>query len=249
VAEPEQQIAEDAEPSLLDHARQLVAALEADNAEEADEILAKLASLKESNLFIELGKLTREFHEALKGFRHDERIATLAEDDIPDAKERLRYVIEKTDDAAHRTLNAVESSLPLLESLSDKSTQLNDSWQRFTKRELTPAEFRELTTNLGGFLQNACEDTGTIKSHLNDVLMAQDYQDITGQIIRRVITLVEEVEGSLVHLVKLGSGLMEAGGVKKDEEGLAGPQVPGLESEDIVASQDDVDDLLSSLGF
>ncbi|MDH5378429.1 MAG: protein phosphatase CheZ, partial [Gammaproteobacteria bacterium] len=97
----------------LESAKNLVESITSGDSDRALDAIARLASLHESALFQELGKLTREFHEALNTFSHDDRIAELAEDDIPDAKVRLSYVIEKTDEAAHRTLSAVENSIPI----------------------------------------------------------------------------------------------------------------------------------------
>jgi chemotaxis protein CheZ len=86
--------------------------------------------------------------------------------------------------------------------------------------------------------------------------MAQDFQDLTGQIIGRVINLVSDVEDSLVEIIKIGGNrLSKSSPQKKEEEkkeeavALDGPQVPGLESTTAVSGQDEVDDLLSSLGF
>ncbi len=242
-------------PEMLERARDLVAALEAGESERAEEVLASLTKMHETELFQQLGRLTRDFHEAMNKFRYDERVSTLAQEDIPDAKERLRYVIQRTDDAAHRTMNAVESSLPVCESLLAKSHELNALWTRFTQRELTPQQFRDLSKQLGMFLGEVQGDAETIKKHLTDVLMAQDFQDITGQIIGRVIGLVEEVEQSLVDLIKLGGkGLKPQQntvdkGKEKETTSLDGPQIPGMESKGVVSGQDEVDDLLSSLGF
>ena len=85
---------------------------------------------------------------------------------------------------------------------------------------------------------------------LNDILMAQGFQDITGQVIRRVIKLVEELESNLVDLIRISGGMTETS-KKTVKPDLPGPVVPGVDdkSDDIANSQDDVDDLLSSLGF
>jgi len=238
---------------LLELAGKLSSSLQADDEDGVIDAMAKISGLHESNLFNELGKLTREFHDALNTFRYDDRIATLAEDDIPDAKERLSYVIEKTDNAAHKTLTAVENTIPLCENQCERLNVINDKWGRFTKREMTPKEFRQLSRDLEVFFPDAVKEMDEIKNYVTEVLMAQDFQDLTGQIIKRVITLVDEVEKSLVNLVKLGGGMLS---VNESEKGkgsqpgeLAGPQIPGMETEDVVASQDDVDELLSSLGF
>jgi len=241
----------------LDLAREYVKQLEQGNSVEADNLLTELTHLRESQLFQELGKLTRDFHEAINGFNSDERMHSMAQDEIPDARERLNYVITKTDDAAHKTLNAIEVVMPIAEALEGKVSRIGGEWDKFLKKEMKPQEFRDLSQEIKEFFHSTDCDLKSIKTNVNDILMAQDFQDITGQIIKRVITLVAEVEKSLVELVKLGGGLAvnesDSGSSKKIRESnvgeLEGPQVPGMESDDAVNSQDDVDELLSSLGF
>lgn len=247
----------------LERAREYVKQLELGNTKQADLVLGELTALRESQLFNELGRLTRDFHEAINAFNTDDRISSMASDEIPDARERLTYVITKTDAAAHKTLTAVETALPICESLDKTLADLNEAWEKFLSKEMGAAEFRKLSATMKEFFSSSNGDLTAVKSNLTEILMAQDFQDITGQIIKRVITLVSEVEKSLVELVRLGSGLslptMESESKKDKEKApeksakeaaeLEGPQVPGLESESIVTSQDDVDDLLSSLGF
>ncbi len=246
-------VVSDTEPQdqdqILQYARDFVRHLEENNREEADKCMGQLTDLRERELFKELGKLTREFHNALTSFRCDERIADIAADDIPDAKERLNYVITRTADAAHRTLNAVEASMPACDTLADAARQLSGEWQRFTTRQMSPQDFRGLSKQIDAFLIRTSSETETIKNHLNDVLLAQDFQDITGQIIKRVINLVEEVEESLVNLIRLGGGQIVGKKTEHDPAELDGPPVPGLAADSTVSGQDEVDDLLSSLGF
>jgi len=242
----------------LDLAREYVKQLEQGNSNEADNLLTELTNIRESQLFQELGKLTREFHEAINGFNNEDKISTLATDDIPDARERLNYVITKTDDAAHKTLNAIDEISPVADGLESKISHLSQQWNRFLKKEMQSQEFRELSLEIKDFFDSTESDLATIKTHVNSILMAQDFQDITGQIIKKVITLVGEVEKSLVELVRLGGGISdsssaETSSTKKPKESvpgeLEGPQIPGMESEEAVSSQSDVDELLSSLGF
>ncbi len=237
--------------TALERAKDLVRALEAGDTEAADNALGELAGMRDSTLFRELGKLTREFHEKLNSFRFDERFTDLAREGIPGAKDRLGYVIQMTDQAAHRTLTAVENSLPLCSSVGEQSRALQQQWRRFVHRDMTPQEFRELSKQLEDYFNKVPDTIDEIKTDLNDALMAQDFQDITGQIIRQVITLVDEVEHNLVDLVRLaGTGVTKK---EKDEAEdaaqLDGPQVPGMESATAVSGQDEVDELLSSLGF
>ncbi|NEX20134.1 protein phosphatase CheZ [Thiorhodococcus mannitoliphagus] len=253
------EIDEERTTSQLDLARRLVAHLEAGDEAAANEIIRELRNPFERELFDDLGKLTRDLHEALNSFRGDSRLVELTRDDIPDAKERLNYVVSMTEQATHRTLNALDEGIPLLESLHDRSAELTERWTRFRKRELSVEEFREFATELDAFFVASGEETERVKTLMSEIMMAQDFQDLTGQIIRRVIRLVQEVEENLVGLIRLSSSRMEPSKAAKPVEEPAvdeeikghGPIVPNTQdaSADVVSGQDDVDALLSSLGF
>ena len=246
----------------LEQARTLVQQLEQGKEDEASRLLDELTKQREQSLFSELGKLTRQLHEALNSFRVDSRMAEVAEREFPDARERLKYVITMTEQSAERTLDAVEGSMPLCDDLEQRAAKIKDEWDRFTRRELDAEGFRVLSRDVEAFLGEVTEGTPKLRGSLQEVLMAQDFQDMTGQIIKRVISLVEDVEGSLVELVRIsGQNLMPEAvqeGHKKaeqDQEKAAaagieacGPAVPGVDAE-TVSGQDEVDDLLSSLGF
>lgn len=238
----------------LTQARELVANLESGNDDEVDRLLDHLGRRREEHLFQELGKMTRELHEALNNFQLDSRITDITESDIPDAKERLNYVITMTEEAAHRTLGLVEEALPISDELKDNANRLHAQWTRFRSKDMSVEEFRELSRELDGFLNQTVGHAGDINGKLNAVMLAQDYQDLTGQIIRRVITLVQEVEDKLVGLIRI-SGQERLQKPADSEAAQAammrglGPQVPGTASVDTVSGQDDVDELLSSLGF
>ncbi len=236
---------------ILSQARALVEQLEKGETEEAMNTLDSIAVVRERDLFQELGKLTRELHDTLNSFQIDSKLSDMAEE-IPDAKERLNHVITMTEQAADKTLSAVENTLPLSEQLVEKATRLKADWERFRSRDMNVEEFRELSKELDEFLGWLGENTPRIQSNLTEILMAQDFQDLTGQIIRRVITLVQDVENSLVDLVRITGSKMKP--VEKKSAGdkdieATGPAVPGVDKGDIVSGQDDVDDLLSSLGF
>jgi len=235
----------------LVRARELVAHLEAGNVERADTLLETLSGMRESTLFQELGRLTRTLHEALTSFQMDSRLGRLAEQDIPDAHDRLRYVVAKTEEAAHRTLKAVEDSIPLAKRLEQRAVAHQQQWEKFLRREMDIQEFRSLTHSLREFLAAVIADSTNLSRNLSDVLMAQEYQDLTGQVINRVIRVVQEVETSLVDMIRVvglraHSGERSTGAEAKTR--LEGPQIDPKKP-DVVANQDDVDTLLSSLGF
>lgn len=234
----------------LVQARLLVELLEAGREDEAAVALENLSKLREIELFQEIGKLTRDLHDALSNFHVDSRIVSFAENEIPDAQARLNHVIAMTEQSANKTLTAIEAALPLSEQLEKRAIGLKDRWDRFRSREMKVEEFRGLTVEIDEFLTWTERNATDIHKGLCDIMMAQDFQDLTGQIIRRVITMVHEVEGHLVRLIRV-SGEKVAMQLPKDESKIKaeGPQIPGIGKAEVCAGQDDVDDLLSSLGF
>jgi len=237
-------------PDYVARTREMLEHMERGNADEAARLLDEITKLREDSLFRELGKLTREFHEALNNFRLDSRVATLAQQEIPDARDRLSYVINMTEQSANRTLTAVEQSLPGTDVLERRAADLKEKWGRFTRKEMDAQSFRALAREMEEFLAICSVELPRLRNNLQEVLMAQGFQDLTGQIIRRVITLVEELERNLVQLVRIsGQNLLpEQRAEVKGPVGVSGPPVPGLDV-DTVSGQDEVDDLLSSLGF
>jgi len=242
--------------ATLDNARKLVESIEGGDLNGARSIMDDIASLREMDLFCEMGKLTRELHDSLNNFKLDTKMSGLAENEIPDAKERLNHVITMTEEAADKTLNEVEAALPLSDDIKECSLELQSRWNQFKDRKLTADEFRELSKDLDEFFPKISAGTVTLNAHLNEILMAQGFQDLTGQIIRRVINLVHDVEEGLVDLIKMSGN--QAVEKKKEDSKVEdelntvgeGPIVPGVaHSGETVNGQDDVDDLLSSLGF
>ena len=236
----------------LNKAHELITALENGDNDAVSESLDALTRQHESVLFQELGKMTRELHESINNFKLDARITDLTETDIPDAKERLNYVITMTEDSANKTMDAVDAALPVSENIKNRANELHNEWKRFRGRDMSADQFRQFSKDLDNFFPMIDEGNTTVHENLTKILMAQDFQDLTGQIIRRVITLVQDVENSLVDLIKIaGKRIAPVDTVQeKDKIKAEGPQIKGLDdANDIVSGQDEVDDLLSSLGF
>jgi len=247
----------------LEQAKQLVTYLEQGEQDKADKLIMEAASKEQSELFAEVGKLTRQLHESLKNFELDTRISDLTTEALPDAKERLNYVMEMTENAANKTMDAVEASLPLAQQLADDLSDIKPTWDRLMRRDIQLGEFKSLCHDLDKFMQGSQATTDELQGHMTNVLMAQDYQDLTGQVIRRVIELVREVEDSLIHLLTVFGTAEEPQSKQKenieevliaemDPAELSGPEGPIMNAEsreDVVSNQDEVDDLLSSLGF
>jgi chemotaxis protein CheZ len=240
-----------AEDPRLSIARSLVRSLENGDSAGADDYLRALVRDQEVSLFNEVGRLTRQLHDSLMAVELDGRIQEIAENAIPDAHQRLAFVVEKTEEAANRTLNAVEELLPLSERMGHDASRLIEDWSRFKRREMSVEEFRALLDTELEFLGGMQGSARAMHDKLSEVLMAQDFQDLTGQVIRRVMTLVKEVQDSLVNMIRItGAGRPDRVYSNGTGTHAEGPQV-GLaaESANVVNGQDEVDDLLSSLGF
>lgn len=237
----------------LAQAKELVALLEAGNQKRANEMLDEVYNRRNDKLFTSVGQLTRDLHEALQDFQLDPRIVQLTEDELPDAQNRLQYVIQKTEEAANRTMDAVEACLPMADDMHQKIEQLMPKWQQLMDNNIELSEFKSLCHAVDDVLKACGHNMPQIHGLMTEVLMAQDYQDITGQVIRRVIQLVEDVEKNLIELLKLFGDEAKKGAKKAaqaaDKGQAEGPIIDADKRDDVVSGQDDVDDLLSSLGF
>ena len=263
-SEPGQIIADEFEHSLKNNARKLVDHLEEGDYREAVLVIHEINQARDRGLYYEVGKLTRALHNSIINFQID-TARTLDGDaeaseasKISDASDRLDYVVRLTDKAANRTMYLVESSAPVVSALGQEAATLRAEWERLQRREMSAAEFRELSRNILAFLERSEQQSAEVSSNLNDILMAQDYQDLTGQVIKRVITLVHDVEDSLLNLVRMAGQVDRMAGiqhnftgpeVKKTSHQGEGPQIHADKRDDVVSGQDEVDDLLSSLGF
>lgn len=234
----------------LEAARALINAIEQDDDERIKTELMALTNARESALFQQIGKLTRELHEALNNFKVDARLVDLTHTDMPDTRDRLNYVIQTTEEAAHKTLGYIDKTLPLANELKQTAAKLSESWQRFRNREMSATEFRDLSREIEAYLPVVNTHAGEIHNNLSEMTLAQGFQDLTGQVLRQVIGLVEEVENNLVKLVKVAGQTQQSGETKVvDPLKAEGPQINAKNKPNVVNNQDDVDDLLSSLGF
>ncbi len=243
----------------LEQAKSLVQMLENDEQEQANRLVASIYEGTEHPMLQEIGALTRELHDSLKQFNLEQRMTEIAQDEIPDARDRLTYVIEKTELAANKTMDAVDRCLPIADNLHDGLQQVRPQWNELMRGRIELSEFKALCHLIDGLLVQVEGDSTELRGQLTEILMAQDFQDLTGQIIRRVITLVNEVESRLVDIITVFSGNnpeeqtqvseMPADKTVKPSIEAEGPILHPEQREDAVSSQDEVDDLLSSLGF
>jgi len=208
-----------------------------------------IVHMREPGMFKELRQLTGDLQQALERFSVESRLQDIAENEIPDARARLVHVISMTDEAAHRTLDLVEQSGPLAERTAQEAAGLIDSLEAHYSRNSAAAPPAELLKSVEKFLPVARSNSELIRRNLADVLLAQGYQDLTGQIIRSVMKLVEELEGALASLAKLSGDVVEHATMGERESSGQGPVVPGVTKGDVASGQTDVDALLSGLGM
>jgi chemotaxis protein CheZ len=157
-------------------------------------------------------------------------------------------VLRLTDEAAHRTLDLVEQSGPLAERTARSAEELVEPWQRFRDRKIAVEDFHRMVRDMDAFLKATCGDMDKVRENLSEVLLAQGYQDLTGQIIRGVTKLVTELEIALTDLVRLSRVGTRARPVSDETRRGFGPPIPGINSGPSVSGQQDVDALLSGLG-
>jgi len=198
-----------------------------------------------SDLIHRIASLTRMLRDSMRELGLDQAIKDAAQA-IPDARDRLRYVAQMTEQAANRVLNAVDAAQPVQEDLARNAKQLDSRWNEWFDQPLEMPQARELVKDTRAFLQGVPGQTQITQSKLMEIMMAQDFQDLTGQVIVRMMDVVGAIERELLQVL-LDSVPTE----KRDEANslLNGPQVNPEGKADVVTSQDQVDDLLASLGF
>ena len=193
-----------------------------------------------------IGRLTRTLHDALRELGYDQVLEKTAAS-IPDARDRLDYVVKMTEQAAVRALNAIETAQPLQERLGDEAGRLSAHWQKLFDKQLSVDEFKALVAGTRDYLAEVPKQTRATNAQLLEIMMAQDFQDLTGQVIKKITTLTRDLEQQLVHLLV---DLVPSGVRSEIDSGLLnGPVVNSAKGAEVVTSQNQVDDLLASLGF
>ncbi|MCP4391481.1 MAG: protein phosphatase CheZ [Gammaproteobacteria bacterium] len=235
----------------MDRLDDLTAAMESGDNQRVDQLVSEITTLRETSLYQELGMLTRDIHDTINSFASDDRLTELAKEDIPDAKERLRFIVTKTDEAAHRTMTGAEETVSMIDEFSERAEVMRERWRQFRNRELSKQDFVVLNDDLDHFLEAIGGESQAIHGKMTEIMLAQDYQDITGQMIKQVVNMVQEIEEKLVRLVTISGGAAKSLPITKTAttETAEGPQLPSASKDKVAQSQGDVDDLLASLGF
>jgi chemotaxis protein CheZ len=194
-----------------------------------------------------IGHMTRALHESLRGLGLDKLIEKAASE-IPDARSRLDYVAKLSEKAAQKVLNATDAAMPLQDQVDQSAVQLRAQWQALLGSEgSADAPWRALALRTVTEMDVTREAVSGTKSYLMDIMMAQDFQDLTGQVISKVAVITQTLEQQLVQM--LVDFAPEDVRRELDNGLLNGPQINPEGRSDIVADQGQVDDLLDSLGF
>ena len=197
--------------------------------------------------YSQIGHLTRKLHDTMHELGYDKSLENTVGQIIPDARDRLAYIATLTEKAADRVLNATEVAKPLQDVIESGSIQLSGQWDRLFKNELSIEDFKLLVTQTRDFLGSTTQHAKTTNAQLMEIMMAQDFQDLTGQVIKKVIVMAQEMESQLLGLL-----LQTTSPEKRAEMNsslLNGPVINPDGRSDIVTDQEQVDDLLESLGF
>ncbi len=193
-----------------------------------------------------IGHVTRALHDNLSGLGFDKMLEQVASE-IPDAKDRLNYVAKMTEQAAERVLNATDAAIPLQTELATGAATLDKRWKEMLAKPSLKSEYNQATDETLTFLALTEKNTAETKELLMEIMMAQDFQDLTGQVIKKITGLAQDLEKQLVQVLVDFSPAVNK---KEADTGLMnGPQVNLEKAVDVVASQEQVDDLLDSLGF
>lgn len=251
---------------LKECAKLLAEKLQSNQLEEASVLIQSITKTRDKHVFQSVGRLTRGLHDAIVNFHVDADLTReppkVDGSDIHDASSRLNYVIELTQKAAEKTMDMVDEAAPIAMNLGQEAGVLRTEWARLKRREMGPDEFRDLYDRMDLFLGQMVTGTEQLGKNLQDIVLEQGFQDLTGQVLKRVIGLIKDVEKDLVSLVRIAGQVEEIAGLADNKETIEhdmevmqkrkteaeGPQI-NKERADVVSGQDEVDDLLSSLGF
>ncbi len=214
--------------------------IEAADASSGEEVVAE-------NVFTRIGQMTRQVHDTLRVLGCD-GVLREAVEAIPDARQRLNYITQMTEQAASRVLNATDIAKPIQDKVHADAQSLQRRWDQLFANRLSTEEFKVLAGDTRGFLGEVERSSAATNQQLLEIMMAQDFQDLTGQVIKKVVDLAQALETELLQVL-LEVTPPEKRAAQKPEGLLNGPVVNAAGREDVVSTQEQVDELLDSLGF
>ncbi len=211
--------------------------MKSDSPEILSERAPKVASTAE--VFLQVGSITRLLHDTLAQVGVMPKLQ-MAANGLPDARSRLSYIADKTAAAAEKVLNSVDQAKAEHQRIASQTREM--------ARAIVADPVRAVASGaVINFVGNVEASTARIDTHLTDIMMAQDFHDLTGQVVAKVVNLANELEDSLLKL--LMQVIPEDQVHKVEDAFLNGPVVNPEGRTDVVANQEQVDDLLASLGF
>ncbi|MBW8828495.1 MAG: protein phosphatase CheZ [Burkholderiales bacterium] len=202
---------------------------------------AATSSVSPEVVYQQLGHLTRLLHDTLEQLGVMPNLQ-LAADNLPDARSRLNYVAKKTGEAAEKVLNSVDQAKAEHEKIARETREIAQAIMADPVKAVASGS----VMNFVGDVEAA---TARIDQHLTDIMMAQDFHDLTGQVVAKVVKLAGDLEDSLVKLLLQAAPPDQVAQHRADPDVLNGPVVDPSTRTDVVANQGEVDDLLASLGF
>ncbi|MFZ1246402.1 MAG: protein phosphatase CheZ [Azonexus sp.] len=198
-------------------------------------------------VFNRIGHMARALHDTLGMLGYD-RLIEKTVSALPDAKDRLAYVANLTEQAACRVLNATDIANPLVNEMESGAQALGKRWDKVFANEMGPADFKLLAAETRTFLNDQLPHKArATHAQLTEIMMAQDFQDLTGQVIKKIVGLAHELESGLMTV--LIEVLPETKRTEEVASLMNGPVINGEGRTDVVVNQEQVDDLLDSLGF
>ncbi len=199
-----------------------------------------------SKVINSVGVLTRQLHDTLAELGYDRHLQEVAADTLPDARQRIAYVVTLTEQAASRCLNAVDAATPVQEKLAADAVLLAAGWDSVFAGTTNVSDFRKIAEATRDYLHAVPKRTEITREQLREIVMAQEFQDLTGQVLKRITELANHLETQLLTLLVENSTVP----IKRSEalDLLHGPHV-GATTAEVVANQAQVDELLESLGF
>ena len=227
-----------AAPAASAEAEAVAEPVEGEAAAEAEDQSAK-------PMYERLGGIVRMLHDSLRELGYDRSLSDVASQ-ISDAQGRLNHVASLTEQAANKVLNAVDTCMPEQETLGKKAQDMENRWAQLFDGKLSIDEFKALAGDSKQFAAVVMEATEAEKARLLEIMMAQDFQDITGQLIKKIVNITNRVENELAQLLRDNAPpeVKAAIAEHKPVDLMQGPSAPGA-----AMAQDDVDSLLADLGF
>ncbi|WP_194712201.1 protein phosphatase CheZ [Noviherbaspirillum soli] len=195
-----------------------------------------------SPMFDRLGHIVRQLHDSLRELGYDRSLSDIATE-VTDAAGRLEYIATLTEQAANKVLNSIDEAMPVQDALIQTAKDVEGRWDQLFEGRLGLDEFKLLAQDSRRFAGIVANNGEAEKARLMEIMMAQDFQDITGQIIKKVVTITQKLERELAQLL-IDNAPQATREKEKVVDLLAGPDVPTS-----ALAQTDVDDLLADLGF